>query len=65
MTKIKTIDTGYYLIEIHHNPMLSNKPYLVRVYEYDKEPVEMRAAENEIKEFIGDIEHIYESFPEC
>ena len=56
MTKIRSIDTGYYLIEIHHNPILSNKPYLLRVYNYDSDIVEMRTTQNEIDNFLNDLE---------
>lgn len=36
----------YDLIEIHHNPNIKNKPYLVRVYNYNNnDPTEIRLEE--------------------
>lgn len=44
------LDLDYDLIEIHYNDMVKNKPYLVRVFNYnDCEPTEFRVDENEIK----------------
>jgi hypothetical protein len=43
MTLIRTLDLDYDLIEIHYNPNLSNKPYLVRVFSYHRsDPEEIR-----------------------
>ena len=40
----------YDLIEIHHNKNLKNKPYLVRVFSYNKDdPHEIRLNETELK----------------
>jgi hypothetical protein len=41
----------YDLIEIHHNPLLKNKPYLVRIYNYNSnDPNELRLSEIELKD---------------
>jgi hypothetical protein len=43
MTLIRIIELEYDFIEIHYNPMLKNKPYLVRVYNLSSdEPEEIR-----------------------
>lgn len=48
-TLIRTIVLDYDLIEIHYNPLLKNKPYLVRVYNWDDpEPTEIRLDQKEI-----------------
>ena len=48
-TLIKTIVFDYDLIEIHYSPLLKNKPYLVRVYNWDSsEPNELRVDETEL-----------------
>lgn len=42
-TLIQTIILDYDHIEIHYNTILKNKPYLVRVYNWDSsEPKELR-----------------------
>jgi hypothetical protein len=39
------------LIEIHHNPNLKKKPYLVRVFSYNNgDPHELRLDETELKD---------------
>lgn len=48
MTKIRVIDLEYDLIEIHHNSMLKNKPYLVRIFNWDREPEEIRADKDQV-----------------
>ena len=51
MTKLRTIVLEYDLIEIHHNENLKNKPYLVRVFSYNKDdPHEIRLSETELKD---------------
>lgn len=48
-TLIKTIVFDYDLIEIHYSPLLKNKPYLVRIYNWDSsEPNELRMDEKEL-----------------
>jgi len=48
----------YDLIEIHYNTILKNKPYLVRVYNYnDSEPTEVRLQET-------DLEYLYQILQE-
>jgi hypothetical protein len=50
MTKIRTIELEYDLIEIHHNKNLKKKPYLVRIYNYnDPDPNELRLEEEDLK----------------
>ena len=50
MTKIRTLELDYDLIEIHHNPNLKNKPYLVRIFSYNNfDPEELRLDENDMK----------------
>lgn len=49
-TLIRVLNLDYDLIEIHYNDTLKNKPYLIRVFNYDQsEPKEFRIDENEIK----------------
>ena len=50
MTLVRRLDLEYDLIEVHYNPILKNKPYLVRVFNYDSdEPNEIRLEEKDIK----------------
>ena len=50
MTLVRTLDLEYDLVEVHYNPVLKNKPYLVRVFNYDSdEPNEIRLEESDIK----------------
>lgn len=50
MTKLRTIMLEFDLIEIHHNPNLKKKPYLVRVFSYNNsDPHELRLDEVELK----------------
>lgn len=50
-TLLRVIELEYDYIEIHHNPSLKNKPYLIRVYNYNnKEPTELRL--NDIKDLF-------------
>jgi hypothetical protein len=48
MTLIRVIELDYDLIEIHYNPILKNKPYLVRIFNWNKEPEEIRLDEKDI-----------------
>lgn len=49
-TKIRTLHLEYDLIEIHHNPLLKNKPYLVRFFSYNSsDPAELRCDETELQ----------------
>lgn len=57
-TLIRTIMLDYDLIEIHYNTILKNKPYLVRVYNYNNsDPTEVRLQEQ-------DLEHLYQILQE-
>lgn len=50
MTKIRTIDLEYDLIEIHYNGQLKNKPYLVRVFNFNNtDPEEIRLDEKDME----------------
>ena len=50
MTLVRRLNLEYDLIEVHYNPILKNKPYLVRVFNYDSdEPNEIRLEESDIK----------------
>lgn len=49
-TLIRTLELEYDLVEVHHNPSLKNKPYLVRVFNYNNsDPTEIRIDEKEVK----------------
>lgn len=51
MTLLRTLNLEYDLIEVHYNPLLKNKPYLVRVFNYNSsDPNEIRFDDNEIKQ---------------
>ena len=46
---IRTLNLDYDLIEIHYNPLLKTKPYLVRVFNWDdSESVELRLDKKEV-----------------
>jgi len=48
-TLVRTLILDYDLIEVHYNPLLKNKPYLVRVYNWDSsEPTELRLEKTEV-----------------
>lgn len=48
-TLIRIIELEYDHIEIHHNHYLHNKPYLVRVFNYNNhEPKELRLNQKEL-----------------
>jgi hypothetical protein len=50
MTKIRTLELEYDLIEIHYNSNLKNKPYLVRIFNYNNnDPEELRLDEQDIQ----------------
>lgn len=51
MTLLRTLELDYDLIEIHYNPILKSKPYLVRVFNYNNtDPNEIRLDDEEIKQ---------------
>lgn len=54
----RTINLDNYIIEIHFNSMLKDKPYLVRIFNYDIDIVEMRATQTEIDNFLKDISEV-------
>jgi len=50
MTKLQTIMFEHQVIDIHHNPNLSKKPYLVRIFSYNNHyPDEIRLDEIDFK----------------
>jgi uncharacterized membrane protein (DUF106 family) len=49
-TLIRIIELDYDLIEVHFNPLLKNKPYLIRVYNWNsQEPEELRLNKEEVE----------------
>ena len=49
-TRIRTIHLEHDLIEIHHNSLLKNKPYLIRFFSYNNfDPAELRCDETELQ----------------
>jgi peptide methionine sulfoxide reductase MsrA len=57
-TLINTIELDYDLIEVHYNPHLTNKPYLIRIYNYNNDdPEEIRLD----KKDLGDLYRILKS----
>ena len=61
-TLIKTLELEYDLIEIHYNSNLNNKPYLVRIYNYNNDdPEEIRLDEKDLMnvyKILKDRQHI-------
>ena len=50
MTKVRTLELEYDLIEIHHNINLKSKPYLIRVFNYNSsDPSEIRIEEKDLE----------------
>lgn len=57
MTLLYTISLKEYIIDIHYNPNLKNKPFLIRLFNYDNEySKEIRLD----KEELNDLNSIYE-----
>ena len=50
-TKVDSIEHKGYFVELHYNPILKFKPYLIRVYSYHNNPYEIRADQSELAEF--------------
>jgi hypothetical protein len=49
MTLLRTLNLDYDVVEIHHNELLKNKPYLVRVFSYNNtDPSELRLDEEQL-----------------
>ncbi len=54
MTTLKQIiELNKYYIEIHHNDLVKNKPYLIRIFNYESDPIEIRATQEELNDFMG------------
>lgn len=49
MTKLQTIVLEDNLIEIHYNKNLKNKPYLIKIFNYNKDTHELRLDEEELE----------------
>ena len=48
-TLIRTLTLDYDLVEVHYSPLLKNKPYLVRVYNWGgSEPEELRLEKEQV-----------------
>jgi hypothetical protein len=53
-TMINKIELGCETIEIHHNQVLTKRPYLVRIFKYTNyDPAELRLNEEEIKDLYN------------
>lgn len=59
-TLIRTLHLDYDLVEVHYSPLLKNKPYLVRVYNWDgSEPEELRLDEKELTNLYSILQTYY------
>lgn len=56
MTLIRTVELENGLIEIHYNPILKKRPYLVRIFNWDNEPQELRLEKNQIDNLYNILE---------
>mgnify|MGYP003332898516 CR=1 FL=1 len=52
MTLLRTIEFDDGVIEIHHNILLKNKPYLLRLFSYNNYPQEIRLDEQDVKNIL-------------
>ena len=53
-TMINRIELDCEIIEIHHNQVLTKRPYLVRIFRYTNyDPAELRLDEEEIKDLYN------------
>jgi hypothetical protein len=59
-TKIDSIDYNGYIVELHYNPILKCKPYLVRVFSWHNDPYEIRADRVELASFSTIINKLIE-----
>jgi hypothetical protein len=59
MTKLKTIILENDIIEILYNKNLTNKPYLLRLVNYNNELYEMRADADDLKKLRDIISDIF------
>jgi hypothetical protein len=50
-TKVDSIEHKGYIVELHHNPILKFKPYLIRVYSYNNDPYEIRVNKIQLDQF--------------
>jgi hypothetical protein len=56
MTLIRIIELENGLIEIHYNPILKKRPYLVRIFNCNNEPQELRLEKNQIDNLYNILE---------
>lgn len=56
MTLIKTVELENGLIEIHYNAILKKRPYLMRIFNWNNEPKELRLEQNEIDDLYNILE---------
>lgn len=59
-TKVDSIEYNGYIVELHHNPMIKIKPYLIRVYSWHDDPYEYRAEHGELAKFSEIINNLIE-----
>ena len=50
-TLVDSIDYKGYIVELHHNPLLKSKPYLIKVFSWNNYPYETRADHSELAKF--------------
>lgn len=55
-TLLDSIDYNGYIVELHYNPILKCKPYLIRVFSYHNDPYEVRADRVELASFSSIID---------
>jgi hypothetical protein len=61
-TKLGEIDYNGYIVEVHYNPNLKTKPYLIRIYSWNEFPYESRTDKLEFDELIELIEGVIDEY---
>lgn len=51
MTLINTIILDHTIIEIHYNSILTEKPYMMKIFSYNDNTIEIRYNKEEIENF--------------
>lgn len=51
ITLIRTVILDHTIIEIHYNQVLKHKPYMMRIFTYDENPIEIRYDKEDIDNF--------------
>ena len=60
MTLLRTLNLDCDVVEIHHNELLKNKPYLVRIFSYNNtDPTELRVDEEQVKNLYQTLKEHY------